>query len=151
MTTLKITIGRGDQIEEETIDRIQAAEAGEELADDQPVLNFDSYRTLSRFLSDRNLELLETISREAPASIREAARMLDRDYRDVHRNLSELEDLGLKLDERGNLRVDEDFMTSEPGVFSAGDTSRGAALVVWGIHEGRQAAEGINRRLAQQD
>ena len=95
MTTLKITIGRGDQLERETIDRIRAAEAGEELADDQPVLNFDSYRTLSRFLSDRNLELLETITREQPGSIREAARLVDRDYREVHRNLSELEDLGL--------------------------------------------------------
>lgn len=95
MTTLKITIGRGEQLEQETIDRIQAAEAGEELADDQPVLNFDSYHTLSRFLSDRNLELLETIIRERPGSIRETAELVDRDYREVHRNLSELEDLGL--------------------------------------------------------
>jgi len=95
MTTLKITIGRGEQLERETIDRIRAAEAGEELADAQPVLNFDSYRTLSRFLSDRNLELLETITREQPESIRETARLVDRDYREVHRNLSELEDLGL--------------------------------------------------------
>ena len=95
MTTLKITIGRGDQIEEETINRIRAAEAGEELADDQPLLNFDSYRTLSRFLSDRNLELLETITKEHPESIRGLARLVDRDYREVHRNLTELEDLGL--------------------------------------------------------
>ena len=95
MTTLTITIGRGDQLEQETIDRIRAAEAGEELADDEPTLNFDSYRTLSRFLSDRNLELLETISRDHPESIREAARLVDRDYREVHRNLTELEDLGL--------------------------------------------------------
>lgn len=95
MTTLKITIGRGDQLEQETIDRIQAAEAGEELTDDEPVLNFDSYRTLSRFLSDRNLELLDTITREQPGSIREAARLVDRDYREVHRNLTELNDLGL--------------------------------------------------------
>lgn len=95
MTTLKITIGRGEQLERETIDRIRAAQAGEAIADDQPVLNFDSYRTLSRFLSDRNLELLETITREQPESIRETARLVDRDYREVHRNLSELEDLGL--------------------------------------------------------
>lgn len=95
MTTLTITVGRGDQLEEETINRIRAAEAGEPLEDDQPVLNFDSYATLARFLSDRNLELLQVISREQPASIRAAAELVDRDYREVHRNLTELDDLGL--------------------------------------------------------
>jgi predicted transcriptional regulator len=101
MTTLKITVGRGDQLEAETIDRIRAAEAGEQLADDQPVLNFDSYATLARFLSDRNLELLEVIAQEEPQSIRAAAQLVDRDYREVHRNLSELEDLGLLTFEGG--------------------------------------------------
>jgi predicted transcriptional regulator len=102
MTTLKITIGRGDKLEEKTLERIRAAEAGEELADDQPVLNFDSYATLSRFLTNRNLELLAVIANEAPGSIREAAQLVDRDYREVHRNLSELEDLGLIRFEGGD-------------------------------------------------
>ncbi|MFB6360187.1 MAG: transcriptional regulator [Halobacteriales archaeon] len=101
MTTLTITVGRGDQLEEETIDRIRAAEAGDELEDDDPVLNFDSYATLARFLSDRNLELLEVIAREQPRSIRAAAELVDRDYREVHRNLTELEDLGLITFEGG--------------------------------------------------
>jgi predicted transcriptional regulator len=95
MTTLTITIGRGDQLETDTIDRIRAAAADEDLADDEPVLNFDSYATLARFLSDRNLELLEAIVEDEPESIRATARLVDRDYREVHRNLSELEDLGL--------------------------------------------------------
>lgn len=95
MTTLKITVGRGDHIEEKTLDRIRAAEAGAELDNDQPILNFDSYATLSRFLSDSNLELLQTISQENPASIRATADLVDRDYREVHRNVTELEDLGL--------------------------------------------------------
>lgn len=95
MTTLTITVGRGDQLEAETIDRIRAAETGEQLEDDQPVLNFDSYATLARFLSDRNLELLSVIAREHPASIRAAAELVDRDYREVHQNLTELEDIGL--------------------------------------------------------
>lgn len=95
MTTLKITVGRGDHLEEKTLDRIRAAEAGAELDNNQPVLNFDSYTTLSRFLSDSNLELLQTISQENPASIRATADLVDRDYREVHRNLTELEDLGL--------------------------------------------------------
>jgi len=101
MTTLKITVGRGDQLEAETTERIRAAEAGEQLADDQPVLNFDSYATLARFLTDRNLELLAAISREEPGSIRAAAELVDRDYREVHRNLTALEDLGLIAFEGG--------------------------------------------------
>ncbi|HEY7090836.1 MAG TPA: glutamate synthase subunit beta, partial [Tepidisphaeraceae bacterium] len=41
--------------------------------------------------------------------------------------------LGLKLDPRGNVIVDEDYMTSVPGVFAAGDMRRGQSLVVWAI------------------
>ncbi|MHB8483916.1 MAG: glutamate synthase subunit beta, partial [Nitrospiria bacterium] len=55
--------------------------------------------------------------------------------------------LKLKLNSRGNLQVDENFMTSEPGVFAGGDAVRGASLIVWAIAEGRKAAEGIERYL----
>lgn len=95
MTTLRVTVGRGEKLERETVERIRAAEAGEELDDDQPMLDFDSYETLARFLSSRNLELLEVISREEPDSISETAALVDRDYKEVHRNLTELADLGL--------------------------------------------------------
>jgi glutamate synthase (NADPH/NADH) small chain len=56
-------------------------------------------------------------------------------------------DLGVRLDERGNVWTDEDKMTSVPGVFAAGDASRGQSLVVWAIHEGRRAARGVDRFL----
>jgi len=52
-------------------------------------------------------------------------------------------DLGLALDGRGNISVDENFMTGIDGVFAAGDAHRGASLVVWAIQEGRMAAAGI--------
>ena len=39
--------------------------------------------------------------------------------------------LGLKLDQRGNVIADENYMTSVPGVFAAGDMRRGQSLVVW--------------------
>ncbi|HWP39293.1 MAG TPA: glutamate synthase subunit beta, partial [Tepidisphaeraceae bacterium] len=55
--------------------------------------------------------------------------------------------LGLKLDARGNVLVDEDYMTSVPGVFSAGDMRRGQSLVVWAISEGRCAAHGVDKFL----
>ena len=55
--------------------------------------------------------------------------------------------LGVKFTERGNVWVDENWMTSAPGVFSAGDMQRGQSLIVWAIAEGRQAARGIDRYL----
>jgi glutamate synthase (NADPH/NADH) small chain len=55
---------------------------------------------------------------------------------------------GCKLDHRGNIAHDADSMTSVPGVFSAGDCSRGQSLVVWAIHEGRAAARGVDRYLS---
>jgi len=58
-------------------------------------------------------------------------------------------ELGVKLDERGNVWTDEDKATSVPGIFAAGDASRGQSLVVWAIHEGRRAARGVDKFLMQ--
>lgn len=58
-----------------------------------------------------------------------------------------IEELGLELDARGNVKADADKMTSLPGVFTAGDMTRGQSLVVWAIHEGRRAAEGVHAYL----
>jgi len=56
-------------------------------------------------------------------------------------------ELGLKLDERGNIWTDATKMTSVPGVFAAGDCRRGQSLVVWAIQEGRRAAREVDRFL----
>jgi glutamate synthase (NADPH/NADH) small chain len=58
-----------------------------------------------------------------------------------------LTDLGVKLDARGNVAVGEDKQSSVPGIFAAGDMSRGQSLIVWAIAEGRQAARGVDRFL----
>ena len=58
-----------------------------------------------------------------------------------------IQELGLKLDPRGNVQVDEQYMSSVPGVFAAGDMRRGQSLVVWAISEGRQAARGVDQFL----
>ncbi len=58
-----------------------------------------------------------------------------------------IEDLGVKLDIRGNIATDERYMSSEPGVFAAGDTRRGQSLVVWAIAEGRKAARAVDEFL----
>ncbi len=58
-----------------------------------------------------------------------------------------VEDLGLELDPRGNVRTDEKYMSSVPGIFAAGDMRRGQSLVVWAIAEGRKAARGVDEYL----
>lgn len=65
----------------------------------------------------------------------------------VHNGL--VTDLKLKLNQRGNIAVNEHFMTSVEGIFSAGDAVRGASLVVWAIQEGRQTAHSIHDYLAE--
>jgi glutamate synthase (NADPH/NADH) small chain len=56
-------------------------------------------------------------------------------------------DLGLEIDPRGNVKADANYMTSLEGVFAAGDLRRGQSLVVWAIHEGREAARAIDKHL----
>ena len=58
-----------------------------------------------------------------------------------------LEQLGVYLDDRGRVAADVNFMTSVPGIFTAGDMHRGQSLIVWAIAEGRKAAVSINRYL----
>ena len=58
-----------------------------------------------------------------------------------------LEDLGLRLTDRGNLWRDDQWMTSVPGVFTAGDMQRGQSLIVWAIADGRSAARGVDLYL----
>jgi glutamate synthase (NADPH/NADH) small chain len=60
-----------------------------------------------------------------------------------------IEQLGVKLDHRGNVATDQNYMSSVPGVFAAGDMRRGQSLVVWAISEGRKASAGIHRYLQQ--
>ncbi|HSM93024.1 MAG TPA: glutamate synthase subunit beta [Anaeromyxobacteraceae bacterium] len=59
-----------------------------------------------------------------------------------------VQQLGLKVDERGNVWTDETRMTNVPGVFAAGDMARGQSLVVWAIREGRQVAQAVDRWLS---
>jgi glutamate synthase (NADPH/NADH) small chain len=58
-----------------------------------------------------------------------------------------VEDLGLEMDPRGNIRTRGTFHTSNPKVWAAGDSRRGASLVVHAIADGRAAAEAIVKAL----
>jgi glutamate synthase (NADPH/NADH) small chain len=58
-----------------------------------------------------------------------------------------VQDLGVDLDQRGNVARDARWATSVPGVFVAGDMGRGQSLIVWAIAEGRSAAAAVDRHL----
>ena len=57
----------------------------------------------------------------------------------------------LQVSKWGTISVDwQTMMTSLPGVFAAGDIVRGASLVVWGVRDGRDAADAIHSYIAAQ-
>jgi len=59
-----------------------------------------------------------------------------------------LASFGVELDRRGNVKASmDDFRTSDPRIFAAGDARRGQSLVVWAIAEGRKAAHAIDKAL----
>src|SRR6202034_1783606 len=58
-----------------------------------------------------------------------------------------IEQLGLAVDNRGNVAANADYMSSVDGIFAAGDMRRGQSLVVWAISEGRKAAAAIDNYL----
>jgi len=61
-----------------------------------------------------------------------------------------LEQFGVNLDARGNVATQGNYMSSVPGIFSAGDMRRGQSLVVWAIAEGRSAAKAVDEYLRLQ-
>jgi glutamate synthase (NADPH/NADH) small chain len=64
----------------------------------------------------------------------------------VHEGM--IEQHGLALDQRGNVKADTlAYQSSNPKVFAAGDVRRGQSLVVWAIREGRQAAHAVDKFL----
>lgn len=93
-TTLHIRVGERERTEQEIQDRIEAAERGNAVGE-RHILNIERERDVARVLSAVNLELLRVISEHEPQSMRETATLVERDIKDVHRNLTELADLNL--------------------------------------------------------
>lgn len=68
----------------------------------------------------------------------------------VHAEHGLLKALGIDMDQRGNIVVDNNYMTNVNGIFAAGDSVQGASLVVRAINHGREAADGIDRFLKKE-
>jgi predicted transcriptional regulator len=101
MVTLHITVGKRDDLRKETLQFVRDTDSGTD-TEDSAVLQFGTYDDLVDNLTPRRLELVKTIARERPESMRKAARLVDRDVSDVHGDLKRLEVLGvIELEEGG--------------------------------------------------
>lgn len=92
--TLTVRVGDDDRVRASTAERLEAMERGEDL-EDRHLLVLEDDAELQRLLRPTNLELLRVIRDAEPESMREASELVDRDFRDVHRNLEELEALNV--------------------------------------------------------
>lgn len=104
--TLKITFKQADDHRNAAHERLRRAEAGERgesiEQDARFILNFETFDEVEQLMRTSNLALLETIVNEKPGSIRQTAEAVGRDYSEVHRNLAELESLGvIEFEEEG--------------------------------------------------
>lgn len=93
-TKLVVRVGAGDRTRREARERIRALERDEDV-EDRHVLVLADETELHRLLSPANLQLLRAIREHEPESMREAAEAVDRDFKEVHRNLTELEALNV--------------------------------------------------------
>ena len=91
--TLEVRLDGENQTEQLLAD-IQAMERGEDVPE-RHVLVLDSEAELQRLLSPSNLDLLRAIRQHEPESMRAAAELVDRDFKEVHRNLTELDALNV--------------------------------------------------------
>jgi glutamate synthase (NADPH/NADH) small chain len=122
---------------EEGGERMYAASTTEFLGDDE-----GRVRALRICEVDAKFQAIEGTEREVPAQLVLFAMGFTGPERP-----GLLEQLGVELDERGNVKRDKDYKTTVPGVFVAGDAGRGQSLIVWAIAEGRAAAAAVDTYL----
>jgi predicted transcriptional regulator len=91
--TLKARNEPAEETREEFRKKVEALEKGEEV-DNMHVLNLTDEQ-LQRLASTKNIELIRAITEHEPSSINELADALNRDYKQVHRNVKELEEMGV--------------------------------------------------------
>lgn len=110
--TLHVTVESTSEFFEEAREDLNRLDSGADL-DDRYVLSLPDEQALERVLNAKNLQLLRTIANERPESIRELARLVDRDVKNVSTALSRLEAVGL-------VRFDHDDRAKRPIVWYDG-------------------------------
>lgn len=93
-TTLTVRVESDDQFHDHIQEDIRRLEAGDDL-EAVHVLSLHDEQSVARLFSPANMQLLRTIAREQPESMRATARLVERDIKDVSQNLNELETLGV--------------------------------------------------------
>ena len=93
-STLVVTVKSSDEFHDDVTEDVESLEHGDSV-DATPTLSFTSYDDLMETLTPRVLELIEAVRREEPSSINETARVVDRDIKNVHEELSRLAKLGI--------------------------------------------------------
>ena len=122
---------------EEAGDRVYAVSTQEFLDDGS-----GRVRALRLVEVDASFQPVEGTEREIPAGLV----LLAMGFTGPERS-GLLEQLGVALDERGNVARDASYASSVDGVFVAGDAGRGQSLIVWAIAEGRAAAAAVDAYL----
>lgn len=108
-STLVVTIKTEQQFHDDVTDAIGAMERGESV-DSTPTLSFTNYEELLSTFTATTLDLIDTIRREEPASINEAARAVDRNVKNVHEQL-------VRLDSLNVIYFEEDGQAKRPVVW----------------------------------
>jgi len=129
-STLVVTVKSSSEFHDDVADGIEALDRGETI-DAVPTLSFSSYDELMATLTPRVLDLIEAIRHEEPASINETARVVDRDVKNVHEELSQLAQLGIIFFEEDGQRKRpvvwfDELVISLPFEPEAGDTAAAA-------------------------
>jgi predicted transcriptional regulator len=93
-STLVVTVKSSREYHDDVTSNIETLEQGDG-EDSPPTLSFTSYDDLMETLTPRVLDLIEAIRQEEPSSINETARVVDRDVKNVHEELSRLAQLGI--------------------------------------------------------
>jgi predicted transcriptional regulator len=91
---LLVTIGGDDHLYDRGLDAIEKLDAREPI-DQPPTIRFANEHQLGEVFNERTYRLLRVIREDEPDSIREAARLVNRDVKNVHEELSGLEALGV--------------------------------------------------------
>lgn len=103
---IKIEIKNERESAQEFVKAWRMAEQG--LAPEQPVerIYFNDLKTLLRFITPRRMEALAMVHEQGPVSVRGLAKLLGRDYKNVHKDMQEMERIGLvRRDSKGLLIV----------------------------------------------